>query len=114
MGTVYLAGETFTQNQIVGMWEEKHGKKLNVKYITGNELEEKEKKVEEERVHNYWTQWPEFVQVSKAGHVRRVIESAGRVNSLDNADWTSLNVPKVKANCRMRSHQRLTMAKYGP
>ena len=63
MGAIYLAAETLTQNQIVKMWEEKHGEKLSVTHVTGKELEALEKKQETERVHNYWSQWPMFIQV---------------------------------------------------
>ena len=41
MGTVYLAAETLTQNEVINMWEKKHGEKLQVTYITGKELEGK-------------------------------------------------------------------------
>lgn len=63
MGSVYLAAETSTQNQIIQMWEKKYGEKLNVTYVTGKELEEREKHVKEHRVDNYCTQWPLFVHV---------------------------------------------------
>jgi DNA-binding ferritin-like protein (Dps family) len=64
MGAVYLAAETLTQNQIIEMWEKKHGEKLQVTYVTGKDLEEMQQAVKKDRVHNYWSQWPGFIQVS--------------------------------------------------
>ena len=63
---VFIAGETLTQNDIIRMYEDKFGKKLEVTYVdkTAEELAQREKKFREGRVHNYWTQWPEFIQVS--------------------------------------------------
>jgi hypothetical protein len=55
-----------TQNEVVALWEKKHGQKLEVTHVTGSELEAREKEIPVHRVHNYWTQWPEFVQVSES------------------------------------------------
>lgn len=62
MGPVYLAAETLTLNQIVQMWEKQHGEKLQVRYVT-DEFEERVKSLQTYRVRNYWTQWPDFIQV---------------------------------------------------
>lgn len=69
LGKVYLAGETLTQNDVIKLYETKYGRKLDVTYVSGSEIDERWQKIEKERVHNYWTQWPEFIQVSRRADV---------------------------------------------
>ena len=106
MGKVYLAAETFTQNQIIQMWEKKHGEKLQVTYVTEEELNKKESHVKAQRVHNYWTQWPAYVQVSQASSDVEV--------HIDNDESDSLNVRGAEGSFHMKPRRRRTRARCGP
>lgn len=54
METAYLGGETLTQNEVIKIWENKHREQLDVTY--SNNLDERETRMKQNRVHNYWTQ----------------------------------------------------------
>ncbi|WVQ86285.1 hypothetical protein IAT38_008453 [Cryptococcus sp. DSM 104549] len=67
---IRLSGYTATQNEVIKKYEEETGVKLDVTYIPIEEVEKREKALfeanEGQGVINYWTEYPEFIQIEIA------------------------------------------------
>lgn len=67
---IRFSGYTATQNEVIRLYEDFHGVKLDVTYVPLEEVEKIEADLfasnEGEGVVNYWTQWPAFIRAEIA------------------------------------------------